>query len=295
MKKPLLSVLLMLFVTLACSSQATPPTASEAQSPIPEVIEPLPSTIEVTATPTEPSPLNDPCSNPLYPLITGNQWIYQISSAEADEPSRIGLTIEKVDENQATINSLDMTTGIITQTIAECDGTAIKNFPMMTLSMILGGYLDGDINTGYISGIFSPSTQELSTSNWVMAWEGDYITQGNLEVQYEEEQMTVIIKDSPLHLNWNSGENGAPVYETVSVAAGTFENALKVRREMEIDVALETTLGNFHGTLRIHSNHWFLPYTGLLKAEIDSSDLIYMGMTFPITLIGSIELVEFRQ
>ena len=39
---------------------------------------------------------------------------------------------------------------------------------------------------------------------------------------------------------------------------------------------------------------WFLPYVGLLKMEIESGDLTYMGMTFPVTLSGKVELVEFR-
>ena len=106
--------------------------------------------------------------------------------------------------------------------------------------------------------------------------------------------MTIIIKDSPVHLNWNTAENGTPVYETVTVPAGTFENALKVSREMNIDVSLETTLGNFIGTLKVKTIHWFLPYIGLLKTEIESGDLTYMGMSFPVPLSSKVELVEYR-
>jgi len=55
-----------------------------------------------------------------------------------------------------------------------------------------------------------------------------------------------------------------------------------------------TAFGNFQGTLKIKTTHWFLPYTDLLKVQIESGDLTYMGMTFPVTLSGKVELVEFR-
>jgi len=160
--------------------------------------------------------------------------------------------------------------------------------------MILSGYLEGEINTEYVSGLFSPPYDDFVANNWALSWDGDYITRGDIRVEDEENQMTVIIKDSPVHLSWNSGENGIPVYETVTVPAGAFENALKVTRDMNLDVSLVTTLGNFQGTLKVKTSHWFLPDTGLLKMEIESGDLIYMGMTFPVTLSGKVELVEFR-
>jgi len=63
---------------------------------------------------------------------------------------------------------------------------------------------------------------------------------------------------------------------------------------MDIDVSLATTLGNIRGTLKVKTTNWLLPYTGLLKTEIESGDLTYMGMTFPVILSGRVELVEFR-
>jgi hypothetical protein len=164
----------------------------------------------------------------------------------------------------------------------------------MTLNMLLSGYLEGQFDTEYVSGVFAPDYEELAGSNWALAWDGEYVAQGVLHAQEEGEQITITMNDSPLRLHWVSGVNGTPVYETVTVAAGTFENALKVRREMEIEASLVTSLGNFRGTLRVITSHWFLPYTGLLKARVESGDLVYMGMTFPITLSGEVELVEFR-
>jgi hypothetical protein len=63
---------------------------------------------------------------------------------------------------------------------------------------------------------------------------------------------------------------------------------------MDIDVSLVITLGDFRGRLKVKTTHWFLPYTGLLKEEIESGDLTYMGMTFPVTLSGKVERVELR-
>lgn len=280
---PLIFLLVIAFLLSGCLLGRNPsaPPALPSQTPTP------------SPTPTETPPPSGLCANPLYPLLTGHQWIYQVSSEQESEPRKIGLTVEKVEENKATVNALDMTTGVITQTVAECDGTAIQNYPSMTLSMILSGYLEGEINTEYVSGVFSPPYEDFVANNWALTWDGDYIARGDIRVQDEENQITIIVKDSPLHLNWITAENGAPVYETVTVPAGTFENALKVNREMDIDVSLATTLGNFQGTLKIKTIHWFLPYTGLLKTEIESGNLTYMGMTFPVTLSGKVELVEF--
>jgi hypothetical protein len=296
MKRLLIPAVILLVVTLACSTQKSQPVTGQPAigQPVLSQQTTAPSPAGPSPTPTETPPPSGTCANPLYPLVPGYQWIYQVSGEQESEPSKIGLTVEKIEENKATVNALDMATGVITQTIAECDGTAILNYPSMTLDMILSSYLEGEINTEYVSGVFSPSFEDFIANNWALTWDGDYIARGDIRVQDEENQMTVIIKDSPVHLNWNTAENGTPVYETVTVPAGTFENALKVNREMDIDVSLATTLGNFQGTLKIKTIHWFLPYTGLLKTEIESGDLTYMGITFPVTLSGQVELVEFK-
>jgi hypothetical protein len=296
MKRLLIPATMLIVVTLACGVQAPPPTdiSPVSESPTAAIPTVIPFTVGPSPTPTATPYPSDPCVNPLYPLVKGSRWIYQVSNKESAEPSKVGITVEMVEENKATVNALNMATGVITQTIAECDGTAIKNFPSMTMSLILSGYLDGEINLEYVSGLFSPSNQDFLAKAWALTWEGDYIARGDIEVEDEEDQVTVIIRDSPVHLSWNSGEAGAPVYETLTVPAGTFDNALKVTREMDLDVTLVTDLGSFNGTLKINSIHWFQPSTGLLKEKIESGDLTYMGMTFPITLSGQVELVEFK-
>jgi len=291
MKRLLTPAVVLLVVTLACSTQKSQPPTEQPVLAQPTAASPFAGP---SPAPTETPLPSGPCVNPLYPLVEGTQWIYQVSGKEGTEPSKIGLTVERVEGNKALINALDMATGVITQTVAECDGTAIQNYPSMTLSMILSGYLDGEVDTEYVSGVFSPPYEDFIANNWALTWDGDYITQGDIQVQDEEDQMTIIIKDSPVHLNWKTSENGAPVYETVTVPAGTFENALKVVRDMEIGVSLVLPLGNFQGTMMVKTAHWFLPYTGLLKVEIESGDLTYMGMTFPVSLSGEIEMVEFR-
>jgi len=296
MKRLLIPAVILLVVTLACSTQKSQPVTGQPATgqPVLAQLTTAPSPAAPSPTPSETPAPSDTCANPLYPLVPGYQWIYQVSGEQESDPGKIGLTVEKVEENKATVNALDMTTGVITQTIAECDGTAILNYPSMTLDMILSGYLEGEINTEYVSGVFSPSFEDFIANNWALTWDGDYIAQGDICVQDEENQMTVIIKDSPVHLDWETAENDTPVHETVTVPAGTFENALKVTRDMDIDVSLVTTFGNFRGTLKVKTTHWFLPYTGLLKAEIESGELTSMGMTFPVTLSGKVELVEFR-
>jgi hypothetical protein len=40
--------------------------------------------------------------------------------------------------------------------------------------------------------------------------------------------------------------------------------------------------------------HWFVPYLGLIKNEPVSAEIAYMGISFPVTVNGTVELVEFQ-
>ena len=104
--------------------------------------------------------LDQTCNNLLFPLVMGQQWVYRIYSES--ETSQTGLTVSKVQNNKATVDALDINTGVITKTTAECDGTAILNFPLMTIKLIVGNYLDGEIELEHVSGVFAPANDLMN-------------------------------------------------------------------------------------------------------------------------------------
>lgn len=99
----------------------------------------------------------------------------------------------------------------------------------------------------------------------------------------------VTLSDSPLTMRWqNAGQ------ETVTVPAGTFENAYKVTRATQVEASITLEGVTARATLTIETVHWFAPYVGLLRNESVSASLTTFGITFPVEASGSVELVETR-
>jgi len=275
------AILAIMAVTLACGATGTPTTVEDAAPPL---LQPV-----ATNTPD----YSDPCANVLYPFIPGRQWIYQKISVDESiatpDPltSKFGISVESVSNSQATLNALDLATGAATRTTADCQEGAITNFPLMTLGSLFGSYLAGDIAVEYVSGVYAPSIIELEASAWDMEWVGEYIVSGDVTLASEGDAITVTLSNSPVTLTWqNAGQ------ETVTVPAGTYENAYKVTRATRADVTVSAEGLTGQAVITIVTNHWFAPYVGLLKTEIVSATLTTFGISFPMEISGSVELFE---
>ncbi|MBA4385362.1 MAG: hypothetical protein C0410_11550 [Anaerolinea sp.] len=294
-----------IIIAILLSGCAVPVAISP--TPSPEVEEPLATTvntpiIDLTATSSIDVPSNNPCFNVFYPLAPGNQWIYKLNPDDAntstpdpdDMNDQIGITVASVEGNQAKLDAMDMSSGIITQTVVECDNGAIKNFPLLTMSLIFGDQASGAAQVEYQQGIFAPAETELVEKNWVNSWSGDYILKGNFTAQDEEDQLTFTITDSPMHLKWET----QGVREAVEVPGGSFPNAIRVERETEMNISIQLATGgdsfNFDGVLTFDNTLWYEPNVGLLKEEVHSANVTYRGMTFPVVVTGDLELLEFR-
>jgi len=285
-----LPIIAILAATLACgrgagiTPSAQPPAAATATA-----------TLSATYTPD----YSGPCANVLFPFVTGRQWVYQkiyVSADGAPTPtpdpltSKFGISVKEVNGSQAILNAVDLGTGATTQTTANCQDGAITDFPLMTLGSLFGNYLSGDIQMTYVSGIVAPSETTLDASGWNMQWEGEYIAAGTVTLSAEGDQTTITLSDSPVRLTWqNAGQ------ETVTVPAGTYENAYKVTRTAVMDASVNVEGLVAQGTLTFETVHWFAPYVGLLKTEITSAHLTAMGISFPIEMTGSsLELFEYH-
>jgi hypothetical protein len=166
-------------------------------------------------------------------------------------------------------------------------------------NMIFGDYVNGSIQADYVSGVFAPAEQEFIANDWLLGWSGDYIVQGSIQANDSEDEIVFVLNDSPINLVWDTRINGVVVHESVTVLAGIlYPDALRISRKMEmsISVKLQSTIDSLgvDGVLEINSSMWFEPYVGLLKEEVDSANVSYLGMTFLIVLGGKLELMEFR-
>jgi len=246
---------------------------------------------------------SNPCDNVFYPLVPGNQWVYKVNSNNTEEMStpdpndnsdQIGISVSSVENNKATVDSLDVSSGVITQTIVECENGAIKNFPMLTLSIIFGDQVNGSVEAQYKDGVFAPAETELVDKGWVHTWEGNYVMKGNFAAQDEEDQITLTISDSPMHLVWET----QGVHEAVEVPAGSFPDAVRVERETEMNISAQLDSGSdvikVDAVLSFQNTLWYDPYIGLLKEDIHSANVKYRGMSFPVVFTGDVELLEFR-
>ena len=291
-------VVIILIVTLGCGAGGKV-SGSATETPQTSVLTPtiFPTETQITAPtqtaePTQTAAPTGPCVNVFYPFVPGYQWIYQADDGDdtTNDAAKIGLTVSGVDGSQAKIDALDLSTGIITHTTAECADGAIQNYPMLTLGTLFGDLLTGDLKITYESGVFMPAETDLAAANWVATWTGDYKANGTFSATEDDEITTLVLNDSPVHMEWS-----LTGHEPVAVAAGTYADAYKVTRKASAAVSLNTEGMNVKAKLIVNTNQWYAAGVGLLKNVVDSASVEYQGITFPIEMKSRLELVEFRQ
>jgi len=284
-KKYLLLFLgLLLILSLSCSLSTPSATQSESEGAIPEAI---PGTISESAPAGGHS--DNSCNNIFYPLIPGQQLIYKIDTPDEGE-DQIDITVASVNGSTATLDMRVLSTGIVSQSTIECEDGAIKEYPLATMDTIYGDMVEATLKNEYVSGVIAPSEEILIANNWDMSWESLYIKNGEMTFSEGAETITVLINDSPVVMNWKVEATG----QTLTVPAGTFNNVVTVTREMTSIVSMDMDGTVVETTILLISTHWFEPYLGLLKMNMDSATVQMQGITFPIDLGETMELIEFR-
>jgi hypothetical protein len=271
------AILAILFATLACRL-----------TPAPYVTEVIPFP---DPTGTYTPDYSGPCANVLYPFIEGRQWVYEKTrldeSGSTPLRSKFSISVVEITDSRTILNSLDMATGVTTQATVDCQEGALTNIPMVLVGSILGDNLVRDIQVDYVSGVFAPRSEELEASNWNMTWEGEYVVSGVITLTADGVPVTITLNNSPMTLTWqNAGQ------ETLTVPAGTFEDAYKVRGTIRVAASINYAGLTGIGTLTFEIAQWFTPYVGLLKTETVSAKLTIFGITFPLGVSGSVELTE---
>ncbi len=235
------------------------------------------------------------CANTFYPLIPGNQWIYEITSE--GETSQISLTVSEVNGNQATLNTLYLESGVTSEATVECQDGAILNFPIVMLAFLFGD-VDGELEVTHEDGVFVPNYQTFSQNHWDLTWTSDYVTSGEIQAEIEGEMVTGRLEDSPLRMTWNTLGSGNTIFESITVKAGSYPQAIKLERQVEFDFTAEMVEQgqtiSLAAVLILENDLWFEPNVGLLRQEIAQASAKVYGINFPIVMDGSVELVEFR-
>ncbi len=261
-----------------------------------------PPTATENATPPQTNDLIPPppaaagaCANTFYPLVPGYQWIYALNSG--DETSRVSLTVAEVQGNQATIQALYLDSGVTTTTTVECRDGAILNFPMVLLGFIFGN-ASGTLQIQHQDGIFAPAYATLTANNWDLSWRGEYLASGEFSATIEGDTATGTLNNSPLTMEWQTPGAGESIFDNVSILAGDYPRAIRLRRDLTFDFTAELQQGgdkvSLAAVLKVENDLWFEPNLGLLRQEFRNATIQVFGVNFPIETPGSVELIEFR-
>jgi hypothetical protein len=155
--------------------------------------------------------------------------------------------------------------------------------------MLFSDDMQGDLAITYLSGVYMPAEEQFLASNWNLAWEGEYRANGILNMAYEGESMAITLDNSPLRMAWQVAGQ-----ETVTVPAGTFDQAYKLAHRTELDSAIDMSGFPLQATMIIETEEWYAAGLGLLKTEVREASIVFGGITFPVSMKGEVELLEFR-
>jgi hypothetical protein len=226
-------------------------------------------------------------------LNVGNQWKYHSSSqlGSSDMNLRVMEWNEQYGIN-AVIEMEEVGTGAISSDWVTClEGGAIEDFPLVFVSMQLGDYKDGVLDTYYDSGIYAPSYSEFATSNWLLGWQAEYLTEEAMCLTKVLGDVSACIsRSAPIHLSFET----EGVYESVTVPAGTFPQAMKVSFSFSMATTLTFPTLATSAPLTVRTTQWYAPFIGLVRSRVDSAYVELMpGQQSAAPIDSVVELVEY--
>lgn len=284
MRKSLLFLLFLLFA--ACAPTVTAPTST-----IVPTSTPLP-TATATITPS-PTPVPDgPCDSPLLPLTTGNEWTYRVTT-ETGEALYTYKALNRDDGGNVVVNvefTNQKTGAVIVEPVVCLDGS-VENFPLFILDMHFSNYLADDFNTYHDTGIYALSYPTLAEQDWATTWEAKYLTEDYVNIKNPMGGSDlVVVQSSFIDLSFEADGTR----EEITVPAGGYPQALRVRHNISFPVTLTLPTGGTGGVLTLATTQWYEPYVGLVRAQVDKASLTFNQQEVTIPVLNLIELVEFK-
>jgi hypothetical protein len=95
-----------------------------------------------------------------------------------------------------------------------------------------------------------------------------------------------------MHLACQTAGTGSAAFETITVAAGKYTNALKVYCSLSVQAGIKLNGETYSGTFSGSTTQWFAPNVGMVKLRADSAMLHYLSFNIPLGVNSSIELVK---
>ena len=290
-KNPLMELILLLFIASGCSSTPSiaPTMTSLPSSATPSVTASPTFTSTSTSTPT-PVP-GGPCDNPLVPLVTGAIYEYRVTTP--DGPALFTLNVK----DRKDIGNINIEVQIIDhkhawdiQELVICQEGEIVNFPLYVMSMLMVDYLQNILNTYHYheSAPYAPAFPVLADKGWVHTWEPGYQLEENVTLKNPMGGANLFMSGmSPIDVKFQMEGNR----ETVDVPAGLYAEALEIKVDYHM---VATIIQEAAGcSVDLHTTQWYVPYLGLVRAEIDTTEMNYAGQTFQAEIVSLLELVEF--
>ena len=257
-------------------------------TPIP--ITPLP--LEFTPTPVvNVSPVAQTCRNILYPMVPGEQWLYQETTSNRIDV--LDMRVLSVDNSQGNVSIQNQTQGTTKQVQVLCDGDVIRNFPSISVDALFFDELGYSAMTAsYISGVLAPNEAAFLNSNWALSWSSQYQVSGTTILGILGKKVGVTMNNSPLTLTCQTLAAGDAAFETVTVPAGTF-HALKVVCTHLGQVVVYVNGVPFSGQVEGRSNQWFALNTGLVKMQVEYAAVTLFDISTSVLVDNNFELQSF--
>ena len=245
-----------------------------------------------TYTPTSPTiaPLGEPCRNILYPVVPGQQWLYQANALNRTDI--LNMSVLAVNNSQGNVLINNQSTGSSKQVQVQCDGDVIRSFPFMSVDALFSSFANSSMTASYISGVLAPNEAAFLNSNWGLAWSSQYQVSGSTRITRNGTQLNVTMNNSPITLTCQTLAAGDAAFETVTVTAGTFR-ALKVVCTEQGQVTANVNGINVSGLAEGRSNQWFAPNIGLVKMQVEYATVNIFGVSFSVLTDNSFELQSY--
>ncbi len=237
---------------------------------------------------TNPVP-EGPCSNILFPLADGNQWVYEVDSIDENgNPVTVEYAWSVAEQSGDTVKlgTLFYESGTVLSADVRCKDGAVENFPL-TVSNIVVGDMEGEIEYEFVSGKYLPSYQEIEAGNWENTWQTVVNSSGTITADYEGESVAIVLEESPMIMNWQILEKDV----SVTVPAGSFDNAVKINQELIYEINSLTLESSdipveISTKMTFDTDYWFVPNIGLVKTQINSTSMDLFGSEFPVEMTG---------
>jgi hypothetical protein len=173
-----------------------------------------------------------------------------------------------------------------------CDEGEIPNFPLYIMSMLLVDQFKTILNTYhyYETAPYVPAYPVLAENDWIYTWEPGYVLEeGAYLVNPMGGADLALLAMSPVDLVFST----LGVFESIEEPSGQYPNALQVKVEYHMHATIVEGSAGSGASLVIRSTQWYVPFLGLVRAQVDAAELNYYGQVFAADISSRLDLIQY--